>query len=79
MALNDLPSAHLMYSLVSCSCHEALNSVTRDHMDFQLALHLLQVPCSVHARRQIPARKRSCSERYVVLLHSYLLILGQVL
>jgi hypothetical protein len=69
----------VIYSLVFCNYHEALNSVTRGHMDFQLALCLLQVPCCVHAWRQITARERSCSERYAVLLHSYLLIVGVVL
>jgi hypothetical protein len=34
----------------------------------------LQVPCRVHAWRQIPARTRSCSERYAFLLRSYLLL-----
>ena len=79
MAFHDHPCADLVYSLVFCRSHEAFNSIARDQMDFQLAFCLLQVPCCMHAWRQIPARKRSCSERYAVLLHSYLLMLELVL
>jgi hypothetical protein len=68
MAFHDLRCAGLIYSQVFCSCHEAFNSLTRGHMDFQLALCLLQVSSCVHAWRQITARTRSCSERYAVLL-----------